>query len=854
MRLKWPLAFSLLVSLNLGASVLAGADANLALPKRVEFTTSSGAKITYQYETEAKGLYVQKPGEAAAKLSGDPLTSFPLDLSEIDQVASGKDNKYFSVVEPTQSFFVVATTTGAWVVTNQGLVIQPSIHPVRSLFNVQGVSMPIFHIQSEFSAEGHRFLWINFLEKREDSHTSTGKIFLCRDDGVMVFVGFALYDELKEKKAVIEDGIWSVPNLKRKIDLRNFEAHTNFVPREPRVVLNQYGSAIEDVFAFVNQSFQDLGDQIESKSIPVFLSALSEQDREINESVRINLNQPEVGSAVILGDSGVGKTQILKRFVAAAKGGQFPEIPRTTKFLYFDALSMGQGTSFVSSAESKINAVMEVCALLECKFLIDEIPSLRGGGAHKDNSNDYFSWIKTGMADGRVKIIATATPARFYDAFAGDPELIRRLGPVKKNSPKKIEEVVPYIESWIVTFKKTMPSLELIRRAIELSNEYNAAGAQPAKATQLVSQMYSLMEINGRRNQTPQISDLLAASERVYHLDPVLFDKSMQLQRLESLRQELDDKVIGHDLIKSTLVSLTSQRFAATQDPNRPAIRILIAGSKGVGKTEISKAYANHMRLGDPVVISMNKYESGNASGFRREIAQAIRKNAFAVIILDELDKAHIDVQSTLLEILAEGETTITEKLGASSSGGTQEVLLNFRNASIIGTTNAGQELVLQAAGYGNEVGIKNGIMDSSSLASKKLRTAVVNGGISEFLVDRFQAVLPALPATETEFAQIIRNHIAHVIQEQNERQGLEVTVENPEEFVSFAVKNYFPRGGSNRIVNDLVSAFVREEVTRVMLAAGNFSAHAIRIRFDQKRFLSSALMRANCGKYLEKI
>jgi ATP-dependent Clp protease ATP-binding subunit ClpB len=290
-----------------------------------------------------------------------------------------------------------------------------------------------------------------------------------------------------------------------------------------------------------------------------------------------------------------------------------------------------------------------------------------------------------------------------------------------------------------------------------------------------------MLELDGKENSNPNptVSDVEKAAAKIYQISPVFSDPEIMKAKLKELSNHLDANLVGQVKTKAILKRLVMQRAAKTNDKKKPAISVLLAGPPGVGKTAIGGALGKALDL--PVVrVEMNAYTSlsDGVDEFRRALAAIVRKNAFSIIILDELEKAPRIVQDALLAILDSGETRVSESISSQVNGPKTEILVNFRNAHFIATTNAGQDYILNGGRFRLD----------------EFKREIIAGEIPDRVIDRFQAVIPAFPPSESEFKEIVRLHLQKFIREQCKRQKLQVQIDNEDDFLNFVVKKELHR------------------------------------------------------------
>lgn len=767
---------------------------------KLSFEFENGSTLT----SDRSGVwFLANAASSPMQISKAATIDFP---SKKERKESAESSVGFIHHANNTRFVEVDTEDGIYLVSQDGKSTKLPLD--LSFYNSQGAGF--IGKVSDFSFEGREFVYLSLKYDLENSTDSIGgETFLVREDGLTVKIANYYFEE---EITVEDDGILFIPDCDREIDLSAVEAESRFRPKENGTIFDNDGSKIEteDIVSNVDQTFGNLMDDVVDDPMTAFNAIDSD---EIIRNIRIGLAKTELGNIALLGDAGTGKTQLIRSFVYAIAHGKYPEIPRTVRILKLTSSNLSQGTQFTGQFESRVSLLLAACKMVPCILFMDEIQSLRGAGTHMSDSNDIFDRIKTYLADGTLRIIATSTEDEFFHAFGGNRALTDRFKLVKKNEPDR-ENTIKIAESWLKNFNREMPvESEFLKTAWTLSQNFDPVGSQPRKITNLISETYAALDVDGKFSVAPTIEDLRNAAVRLYNINPALFDKRLMTEKIKKIGPVVESKLIGLDWVKKVGYELFEQRFANAQDPSKPAVRLLLFGPPGVGKTEFAKTIGEGLDL--PVVrIEMNNYADGYVEGFRYELAQAIRKNPYSVIVLDEIEKADLAVQTALLALLDSGMMTVSEHLNSGGQG-SSKITLNFRNAHIIATTNAGQALVKKGKN-GKSIGYLQTDLQTNSpnrVDALTIRHTLIADGISEPVLDRFQALVGAQPATREQFRDIVSLHLERAISEQSKRQETTVVVENKNEFLDYIVEKYFYGGMSNRPAEDLTQMFLRSAV-----------------------------------------
>ncbi len=457
----------------------------------------------------------------------------------------------------------------------------------------------------------------------------------------------------------------------------------------------------------------------------------SEVDRTIQVLCRRTKNNP-----LYVGDPGVGKTAIAEGLALRIATGDVPDVLAEAVIYSLDMGQLLAGTRYRGDFEERLKAVMKQVEEDEQAILfIDEIHTIIGAGATSGGAMDASNLLKPALQTGGLRCIGSTTYKEFRSYFEKDRALARRF--------QKIDVVEPTIPDTIKILQGLKSRYEAhhnvrftaaaIKTAVELSARYINDRKLPDKAIDVIDEAAAAQMLmpKSRRKQVigqKEIETTLASMARIPSKHVSRDDKSV----LASLESDLKRMVFGQDDALSALASAIKLSRAGLREPEKPIGNYLFSGPTGVGKTEAARQLAE--TLGVKLVrFDMSEYmERHTVSrligappgyvGFDQGglLTDAIDQTPHAVLLLDEIEKAHPDLFNILLQVMDHGK--LTDSNGKS---------VDFRNVVLIMTTNAGAtEMSKQAIGFGRGTKI-----DADSEAIEKAFTP-------EFR-NRLDAVIP---------------------------------------------------------------------------------------------------------------
>ncbi|MCX6128456.1 MAG: AAA family ATPase, partial [Proteobacteria bacterium] len=409
---------------------------------------------------------------------------------------------------------------------------------------------------------------------------------------------------------------------------------------------------------------------------------------------------------LFVGDAGVGKTALAEGLALKVIQNEVPEALKGLKIYSLDMGSLIAGSKFRGDFEQRLKGVIKALAKQPKHVLfIDEIHTIVGAGAVGGGALDASNILKPALASGEVRCMGSTTFKEYRTHFESDHALARRFQKIDIEEPSR-DDALKILKGIKLQYEKhhgVHYSPAALQAAVDLSSRYITDRKLPDKAIDVIDEAAAAVALKGGSGKNKTISaemiqQVIAKMARI----PLTKVSVTERESLRDLDAKLKAKVFGQDRAIDALASSIKLSRSGLGDEERPIGSFLFTGPTGVGKTEVAKQLAKTMEI-ELVRFDMSEYvERHSVSrligappgyvGFDQGglLTDAITKNPHAILLLDEIEKAHPDMQNILLQVMDHG--TLTDNNGRKA---------DFRNVVIIMTTNAGaKELSQQAIGF----------------------------------------------------------------------------------------------------------------------------------------------------------
>jgi len=451
----------------------------------------------------------------------------------------------------------------------------------------------------------------------------------------------------------------------------------------------------------------NLNAKAEQGKIDPLIGREDEIERTIQVLCRRTKNNP-----LYVGEAGVGKTAIAEGLARRIVEGAVPEILLGATIFALDMGSLLAGTRYRGDFEERLKAVVEELEAHDGAILfIDEIHTVIGAGATSGGAMDASNLLKPALQSGTLSCMGSTTYKEYRNYFEKDRALVRRFQkidisePSVEDSVKILRGLKPYYEE----FHDVRYTNEALRAAVEMSDRYMNDRKLPDKAIDVIDEVGAAQrlkpESKRRRRKTIGVKDIEAIVAKLARV-PAKSVSHGDKQSLKTLERDLKTVVYGQDEALRQVTAAIKLSRAGLRDIEKPIGCYLFSGPTGVGKTEVARQLS--LTLGIELIrFDMSEYMERHSIsrligappgyvGFDQGglLTDAVDQHPHAVLLLDEIEKAHPDLFNVLLQIMDYGK--LTDHNGKS---------IDFRNVILIMTTNAGAaDLVKPAIGFGRGV------------------------------------------------------------------------------------------------------------------------------------------------------
>ncbi|NNC22881.1 ATP-dependent Clp protease ATP-binding subunit ClpA [Salinisphaera sp. USBA-960] len=566
----------------------------------------------------------------------------------------------------------------------------------------------------------------------------------------------------------------------------------------------------DDSQSALDQYCTNLNTKAANGEVEPLIGREQEMERVIQTLCRRRKNNP-----LLVGEAGVGKTAVAEGLAGMIVAEEVPDVLADSVVYALDLGALVAGTKYRGDFEKRLKAVLsELDDIPGSMLFIDEIHTVIGAGAASGGVMDASNLLKPKLASGELRCIGATTYQEFRSVFEKDRALARRFQKIDLPEPS-VADTVQILKGLKDRFEShhqvrfTGPALE---SAAELSARHINDRHLPDKAIDVIDETGARLRLrpSGKRRKTVQVRDVEDMVSRIARIPTKTVTRDDR-DMLRTLERDMKLVIFGQDEAVSSLASAIKMSRSGLDSQDRPTGSFLFAGPTGVGKTEVTRQLASHLGV-ELVRFDMSEYMERHAVsrligappgyvGYDQGglLTEAINKQPYSVVLLDEIEKAHPDIFNLLLQVMDHG--TLTDNNGREA---------DFRNVILVMTTNMGAEAMDRRS-----IGFANTDNSSDSLE------AIRRGFAPEFR-NRLDSIIQ-FSALSGEVIERVVDKFVVQLEAQLDKRGVELVIQSD-------AREWLARNGydasmgarpMNRLIQDNIKKPLAEELLFGRLANG---------------------------------
>ncbi len=567
------------------------------------------------------------------------------------------------------------------------------------------------------------------------------------------------------------------------------------------------------------------------------------RDKEVSRTVQVLCRRTK-NNPLYVGDPGVGKTAIAEGLARRIVDGSVPDVLSGTLVLSLDMGSLLAGTRYRGDFEERLkNLLHELEQMEDVVLFIDELHTIVGAGSTSGGAMDASNLLKPALARGQLRCIGSTTFQEYRNFIEKDRALARRFQKITINEPteedaiKILKGLKPYYEK----YHNLRYSNDALEAAVRLSARYIPDRRLPDKAIDVIDETGASQYLKppSKRRRLIKASDIEDTVAAIAKIPPQNVNKD-ERKALLNLKRDLSTVIFGQEGALQVLDNSIKLARAGLRDAEKPTGCYLFTGPTGVGKTEVARQLALSLQV-ELLRFDMSEYmERHSVSrlvgappgyvGFEEGglLTQAIDRNPYAVLLLDEIEKAHPDLFNILLQMMDYGR--LSDKSGKE---------IDCRNLIIIMTSNAGaSEMARPAMGFMQE-------------GREGEDTEAVNRLFSPEFRNRLDAIIPFMALSQENMRHIVDKFI---MQLEAQLADKNVTIQLTDAARKWlADKGYDPANGA-RPLNRIIQQNIKQQLAEEILFGKLMNGGEVKVSVENKALKITFYTEAELKKLSKKI
>ena len=552
------------------------------------------------------------------------------------------------------------------------------------------------------------------------------------------------------------------------------------------------------------------------------------RDEEIRRSVQI-LSRRSKNNPVLIGEPGVGKTAVAEGIAAYIAGSDAPDSMAGKRLVALDLPALLAGTKYRGDFEERVKAVLkDVKKAGDVILFIDEMHTMIGAGS-AEGAIDAANILKPALGRGEVQIIGATTPEEYRRHIEKDAALERRFQPVKIAEPSRSDslKMLGAVRQSLEKHHSVKISDAALTAAVDLSARYINDRFLPDKAIDLADEAAAHIRVSGGGLVT---AEDIAGIVSMWTGIPVANLSADETKRLCNMESILHRRVIGQNEAVTAVSRAIRRGRVGLSDPDRPIGSFLFLGPTGVGKTELCRALAEAV-FGESdamIRLDMSEYMEkhavskliGSPPGYvgyedGGQLTERVRRKPWSVVLFDEIEKAHEDVWSILLQIMDDGR--LTDSAGR---------VVSFRNTIIVMTSNVGAKSISDGR---PRMGFTPDGGDEAQLMRARINEELRRTFKPEFL-NRIDETIVFRRLSRAEIRSIAERMLLTVAER---FKALGMTLSVPDQVVDFLAERGYDEKYGARPLRRAIRSMIEDKAAELMLTDSLGRGDTVQARID---------------------